>query len=66
MAQLFSRSKVPQLEKLIVAHVERFVRKVAEGGETVDLGVAARALEADIMCKSSRATFEWGRSLTGV
>ena len=51
MAQLFSRSKVPQLEKLIMSHVQRFVRKIREGAGRVDLGVAARALEADIMCK---------------
>ncbi|KAL5399818.1 hypothetical protein PMIN02_000348 [Paraphaeosphaeria minitans] len=56
MAQLFSRSKVPQLEKLIVAHVERLVSKIAEGEETVDLGVAARALEADIMSDFSFGT----------
>lgn len=52
MAQLFSRSRVHQLEKLISYHVERFIDKIRDGMSHVDLGMGARALEADIMCKN--------------
>ncbi|KAJ4247199.1 hypothetical protein NW762_013338 [Fusarium torreyae] len=55
MSQLFSRSKVPQLEKLISSHVEKFVNKIRDG-DSVDLGVASRALEADIMSDFSFGT----------
>lgn len=51
MSQLFSRSKVPQLEKLISHHVERFIDKIRNSNPIIDIGVASRALEADIMCK---------------
>lgn len=50
MAQLFSRSKVPNIEKLISSHVERLVNKLQHEVSHVNLGTAARALEADIMC----------------
>ncbi|KAF4969254.1 hypothetical protein FSARC_3507 [Fusarium sarcochroum] len=56
MAQLFSRSKVPQLEKLISSHVEKFVHKIRGGDSVVDLGMASRALEADIMSEFSFGT----------
>jgi len=51
MAQLFSRSKVPQLEKVISRHVMKFVDKMRISDSIVDLSVASRSLEADIMCK---------------
>ncbi|KAL6912555.1 hypothetical protein FSST1_010315 [Fusarium sambucinum] len=61
MSQLFSRSKVPQLEKLISHHVERFVHKIRDGDSVVDLGVASRALEADIM-----SDFSFGTSINAI
>lgn len=57
MGQLFSRTKVPQLEKLISSHVNRFVQLIRDNGPNVDLAVASRALEADIMC-------EWNNDLS--
>ncbi|KAF5672011.1 cytochrome P450 monooxygenase [Fusarium heterosporum] len=56
MAQLFSRSKVPQLEKLISSHAERLTNKLQHENLPVDLCMAARALEADIMSEFSFGT----------
>ncbi|KAF4340442.1 cytochrome P450 monooxygenase [Fusarium beomiforme] len=56
MGQLFARSKVSQLEKLISHHVTRFIDKIRDGDSIVDLGVASRALEADIMSDFSFGT----------
>ncbi|KAH6880346.1 cytochrome P450 [Thelonectria olida] len=53
MGQLFSRSKITQLEGLIFAHVDRFVNKIHDSGPAVDLMAAARALEADIISEFS-------------
>ncbi|KAI8668433.1 hypothetical protein NCS55_00869100 [Fusarium keratoplasticum] len=61
MGQLFSRTKVPQLEKLISSHVNRFVQLIRDNGPNVDLAVASRALEADIM-----STFSFGKSIEAV
>ncbi|KAJ4185229.1 hypothetical protein NW755_008673 [Fusarium falciforme] len=61
MGQLFSRTKVPQLEKLISSHVYRFVQLIRDNGPNVDLAVASRALEADIM-----STFSFGKSIEAV
>jgi hypothetical protein len=51
MGQLFSRSKITQLEGLISSHVDRFINKIRDSHSTVDLVVATRALEADIICE---------------
>ncbi|SCV51695.1 related to trichodiene oxygenase cytochrome P450 [Fusarium fujikuroi] len=56
MAQLFSRSKVPQLEKIISHHVMRFIDKIRNSDSIVDLSVASRSLEADIMSDFSFGT----------
>ncbi|RMJ07869.1 hypothetical protein CDV36_012526 [Fusarium kuroshium] len=61
MGQLFSRTKVPQLEKLISSHVNRFIQTIRDNGPSVDLAVASRALEADIM-----STFSFGKSIEAV
>ncbi|UPL04164.1 hypothetical protein LCI18_015098 [Fusarium solani-melongenae] len=61
MGQLFSRTKVPQLEKLISSHVNRFVQLIRDNGPNVDLAVASRALEADIM-----STFSFGKSIEAI
>ncbi|EWZ95681.1 hypothetical protein FOCG_17047 [Fusarium oxysporum f. sp. radicis-lycopersici 26381] len=61
MSQLFSRSKVPQLEKLISHHVERFIDKIRNSNPIIDIGVASRALEADIM-----SDFSFGTTLGAV
>ncbi|KAH6968065.1 cytochrome P450 [Fusarium avenaceum] len=56
MAQLFSRSKVPNIEKLISSHVERLIDKLQHEVSHINLGTAARALEADIMSEFSFGT----------
>ncbi|KAH7261641.1 cytochrome P450 [Fusarium tricinctum] len=56
MAQLFSRSKVPNIEKLISSHVERLVNKLQHEVLHINLCTAARALEADIMSEFSFGT----------
>ncbi|CEI68061.1 unnamed protein product [Fusarium venenatum] len=61
MSQLFSRSKVPQLERLISHHVQRFVHKIRNNDSIVDLGVSSRALEADIM-----SDFSFGTSINAI
>jgi hypothetical protein len=53
MAQLFSRSKVQNIEKLISSHVERLVGKLQHEVLHINLCTAARALEADIMCENT-------------
>ncbi|KAM5386582.1 hypothetical protein ACJZ2D_000545 [Fusarium nematophilum] len=70
MGQLFSRSKVPQVEKLILYHVDRFTSTIQRTGPKVDLMVASRALEADIMWARRltryKAAFSFGKSIQAI
>lgn len=50
MGQLFNRSKMDNLEELMVRHVEELVGAVKHTTGSFDVMPACRALEADIIC----------------
>ena len=51
LGQLFSRSNISKLEGLMLHHVNEFVEAVGQKHGPIDVGLACRALEADIICK---------------
>ena len=53
MGQLFNRSKMDNLEELMVQHISEFIAAVKQKGRAFDLMPACRALEADIICESA-------------
>lgn len=53
MGQLFNRSKIQNLEALMLGHIREFVAALERKRGPLDAGSACRALEADIMCTSS-------------
>ncbi|KAH7129294.1 benzoate 4-monooxygenase cytochrome p450, partial [Dactylonectria macrodidyma] len=61
MGQLFSRSKMPNLESLMLHHVHAFINALAEQTEAIDINSACRALEADII-----SNFSFGKPLDAV
>ncbi|CAK7210551.1 hypothetical protein SEUCBS140593_000864 [Sporothrix eucalyptigena] len=56
MGQLYNRSKVPLLEELMLHHIEHWTRCVVQSSQAVDLPVACRALESDIISDFSFGT----------
>ncbi|TQN68409.1 Cytochrome P450 monooxygenase yanH [Colletotrichum shisoi] len=61
LGQLFSRSKIGNLEGLMLHHVNEFVGAVGEQQRPFDVGPACRALEADIISE-----FSFGEALNAV
>ena len=53
MGQLYNRSKMDNLEELMVQHVEQLVGAIKHTTGSFDIMPACRALEADIICKLS-------------
>ncbi|KAK6225498.1 benzoate 4-monooxygenase cytochrome p450 [Colletotrichum tabaci] len=61
LGQLFSRSKIGNLEGLMLHHVNEFVRAVGQQQRPFDVGPACRALEADIISE-----FSFGEALNAI
>ncbi|EED13552.1 cytochrome P450, putative [Talaromyces stipitatus ATCC 10500] len=53
MGQLYSRSKISNLEGLMTQHVSRWIKCLGTKHSKIDLGPACRALEADIVSEFS-------------
>ncbi|TEA10796.1 Cytochrome P450 monooxygenase yanH [Colletotrichum sidae] len=61
LGQLYSRSKMSNLEELMLQNVDNFVHAIRQKFETFDAGSACRALEADII-----SHFSFGEALNAV
>ncbi|KAK2028551.1 benzoate 4-monooxygenase cytochrome p450 [Colletotrichum zoysiae] len=61
LGQLFSRSRIVNLEGLMLHHVDEFVKAVSQREHPFDIGPACRALEADIISE-----FSFGEALHAI
>ncbi|KAG7053569.1 benzoate 4-monooxygenase cytochrome p450 [Colletotrichum scovillei] len=61
LGQLFSRSNIEKLEGLMLHHIDEFVSAVGKRSTSFDIGLACRALEADII-----SDFSFGEALSAV